>query len=88
MSAPNHGLVSSVAAPYDRYQMSRFTLRPCRQSDFLDIWTIINDGASAYRGIIPPDCLHDPYMTAEVLSNEITNGVEFWAVRTRGPWWA
>lgn len=64
--------------------MSRFTLRPCRQSDFLDIWTIINDGASAYRGIIPPDCLHDPYMTAEVLSNEITNGVEFSGCEDKG----
>lgn len=64
--------------------MSRFTLRPCHQPDFLAIWTIINDGASAYRGVIPADCVHDPYMTAEALSHEIANGVEFWGCEDNG----
>jgi GNAT superfamily N-acetyltransferase len=64
--------------------MSRFTLRPCSQSDFLDIWNIINDGATAYRGIIPADCLHDPYMTPEALSHEIANGVHFWGCEDNG----
>ncbi len=58
--------------------MSRFTIRPCRESDFLATWNIINDGASAYRGIIPADCLHDPYMTPEEITHEIANGVHFW----------
>ena len=39
--------------------MSQFTIRPCDQDDFPAIGTIINDGASAYRGAIPADCLHD-----------------------------
>ena len=28
-------------------------IRPCVESDFEQIWTIINDGAQAYQGIIP-----------------------------------
>jgi GNAT superfamily N-acetyltransferase len=64
--------------------MSRFTIRPCRESDFPVIWTIINDGASAYRGVIPPDCQHDPYMTAEALSHEMASGVHFWGCEDDG----
>ena len=26
------------------------------------IAAIVNDGADAYRGVIPEDCFHDPYM--------------------------
>ena len=64
--------------------MSRFTIRACRESDFLDIWNIINDGASAYRGIIPADCLHDPYMTVDELTHEIANRVQFWGCDDNG----
>ncbi len=64
--------------------MSRFTLRRCHQRDFTTIWTIINDGAAAYRGNIPADCLHDPYMTADELSHEIANGVQFWGCEDDG----
>jgi N-acetylglutamate synthase-like GNAT family acetyltransferase len=64
--------------------MSQFIIRPCRQSDFLAIWTIINDGASAYRGIIPADRLHDPYMTVEELNHEIAGGVQFWGCEDNG----
>jgi N-acetylglutamate synthase-like GNAT family acetyltransferase len=64
--------------------MSRFALRPCHQGDFTTIWTIINDGASAYRGVVPPDCLRDPYMTAEELSHEVASGVHFWGCEEKG----
>ena len=64
--------------------MSRFALRPCHQADFTTIWTIINDGASAYRGVVPPDCLRDPYMTAEELRHEIASGVHFWGCEHNG----
>jgi GNAT superfamily N-acetyltransferase len=53
-------------------------LRPCNEKDFDEIWTIINDGASAYRGIIPTDRWSDPYMTHEKLRQEIQDGVVFW----------
>ncbi len=42
------------------------------------ITTIINDGAEAYRGVIPADCFHDPYMPAEKLTSEMDAGVVFW----------
>jgi GNAT superfamily N-acetyltransferase len=64
--------------------MSQFAIRPCHQSDFLAIWTIINDGACAYRGAIPADCLHDPYMTADELNHEIASGVHFWGCEHNG----
>jgi N-acetylglutamate synthase-like GNAT family acetyltransferase len=64
--------------------MSRFAIRPCHQADFSAIWTIINDGAAAYRGVIPPDRLRDPYMTAEELSHEVASGVHFWGCEDNG----
>lgn len=50
----------------------------CRETDFNEILEIINDAASAYRGIIPPDRWHEPYMTGEELKRQIGDGVEFW----------
>ena len=64
--------------------MSRFAIRPCRDADFTTIWSIINDGAVAYRGVIPPDRLRDPYMTTEELSHEIASGVHFWGCEENG----
>jgi len=42
------------------------------------ITAIINDGAEAYRGVIPEDCFHDPYMPMEKLTSEMAAGVVFW----------
>src|SRR6201996_9482027 len=38
---------------------------------------IINAAAEAYRGAIPPDCWHDPYMPSDELHAEIAAGVLF-----------
>jgi len=46
--------------------------------DFSEIYEIINDGASAYRGVIPADRWNDPYMTGEELQRQIDEGVQFW----------
>jgi hypothetical protein len=35
-------------------------VRQTEGRDFETIYTIINDAAEAYRGVIPPDCWHDP----------------------------
>jgi GNAT superfamily N-acetyltransferase len=43
-----------------------------------EIERIINDAAQAYRGAIPADRWHDPYMPREQLQEEIDSGVEFW----------
>jgi GNAT superfamily N-acetyltransferase len=53
-------------------------IRLCNEEDFDEIWIIINDGASAYRGIIPADRWSEPYMTREKLRHEIQDGVAFW----------
>lgn len=50
----------------------------CEEKDFNEIYEIINDAASAYRGIIPADRWHDPYMTDIELKKQITDGVQFW----------
>jgi GNAT superfamily N-acetyltransferase len=50
----------------------------CTHADFDDIFEIINDGAMAYKGIIPADRWHDPYMSKEELKKQIDAGVEFW----------
>jgi GNAT superfamily N-acetyltransferase len=50
----------------------------CGEDDFEDIWSIINDGAQAYRGVIPDDCWVEPYMSREKLQREMNDGVAFW----------
>ena len=45
---------------------------------------IINTAAEVYRGAIPADCWHDPYMSADELDAEIRAGVEFWGFEEEG----
>ncbi len=52
-------------------------IRPCIDADFETILHTINDGAEVYRGVIPPDRLPSPYMSAESLRHEIAARVEF-----------
>ncbi len=52
-------------------------IRPCTDADVPTIFQIINDAARAYSGVIPDDCMHDPYMSPEELAAEIGDGVEF-----------
>ena len=52
-------------------------IRPCSDDDFDTVLEIINDGASAYRGAIPPDRWKEPYMPAGELRHEIASGVSF-----------
>ena len=56
--------------------MSR--IRLCRDDDRGAILAIVNAAAEAYRGVIPDDCWHEPYMPARELEGEIAAGVEFW----------
>jgi len=53
-------------------------IRKCAASDVAAMWTIIDAAAQAYRGAIPADCWHEPYMPMEELHAEIAAGVEFW----------
>ena len=56
----------------------------CEQSDIQEICDIINDAASAYKGIIPDDRWHDPYMPEEELKKQIDEGVQFWSCKEHG----
>jgi N-acetylglutamate synthase-like GNAT family acetyltransferase len=59
-------------------------IRRCDHRDFELIWTIINDGARAYKGIIPEDCWTEPYMSSKELKDEINEGVVFWGYVEKG----
>jgi N-acetylglutamate synthase-like GNAT family acetyltransferase len=59
-------------------------IRRCDDRDFDLIWTIINDGAQAYKGIIPADRWTEPYMSQEKLRHEIDDGVVFWGCEENG----
>ena len=52
-------------------------IRRCTAGDFDRILAIVNEAATAYRGIIPDDRWKDPYMSAEELAAEIAAGIDF-----------
>jgi GNAT superfamily N-acetyltransferase len=59
-------------------------IRRCDERDFELIWAIINDGAQAYKGIIPADRWTEPYMSQEKLRHEIECAVVFWGYEESG----
>src|SRR5271157_2448976 len=59
-------------------------IRRCDDRDFDLIWAIVNDGASAYKGIIPEDRWTEPYMSKDQLHHEIADGVVFWGYEESG----
>jgi GNAT superfamily N-acetyltransferase len=48
------------------------------------MYAVINDAAQAYRGVIPDDRWHEPYMPMEELEAEIRNRVVFWCLEEDG----
>lgn len=52
-------------------------IRRCTLADIAVMDAIINEAAQKYRGVIPADCWHDPYMSRAELEREIAAGVEF-----------
>ena len=59
-------------------------IRKCEDREFAMIWTIINDGAQAYKDVIPADRWTEPYMSREKLQHEIDEGVVFWGYEESG----
>jgi GNAT superfamily N-acetyltransferase len=59
-------------------------IRASGSQDFDAILATINDAAQAYRGVIPADRWHEPYMTAAELTREIADGVVFWVAEDEG----
>ena len=60
------------------------SIRPCRAEERTAILRIINAAAEAYRGVIPSDFWHEPYMPSDELASEIAAGVAFWGYETDG----
>jgi GNAT superfamily N-acetyltransferase len=52
-------------------------IRNCTDVDIAAIDAVINEAARAYRGVIPTDCWHEPYMPQADLMAEIAAGVAF-----------
>ena len=53
-------------------------VREAAPPDLPGILEIINAAAQAYRGVIPADRWHEPYMSAGELEAELAAGVRFW----------
>ncbi|HEY7247907.1 MAG TPA: GNAT family N-acetyltransferase [Xanthobacteraceae bacterium] len=60
------------------------TIRLCREGERAATLAIVNAAAQAYRGVIPADRWHEPYMPREELDREIAAGVEFWGHEENG----
>jgi hypothetical protein len=56
----------------------------CDDRDFELIWTVIKDGAEAYRGTIPADRWTEPYMSREKRQDEIDDGIVFCGCQEAG----
>lgn len=54
------------------------SVRYCRDDELTTMVAIINAAAEAYRGVIPDDCWHEPYMPVGELRSEIAAGIMFW----------
>jgi uncharacterized repeat protein (TIGR03833 family) len=57
---------------------SAATIRQCSERDFEMIYSIINEAAQVYKGVIPGDRWKVPYMSKDELKHEIDAGVVFW----------
>src|SRR3954471_19189185 len=56
----------------------------CLPADVPAIFDIINESAQAYKGVIPADRWHEPYMPMADLRREIDRGVRFYGYRIDG----
>jgi len=59
-------------------------IRALNPQDLEAILTVVNDGAEAYRGVIPGDCWQEPYMLRKELLSELDAGVKFWGLEKEG----
>src|SRR5229473_1930340 len=59
-------------------------IRQSVDADVAAIAAIINEAAQAYRGVIPVDRWHEPYMPTDELEKEISDGVVFWVAEQEG----
>lgn len=72
--------MSATAADKD----PAFTTRRCTHAEISLIHDVINRAARAYKGVIPDDRWHEPYMPLDELRGEIRAGVSFHGAFTGG----
>ncbi|MDP3426154.1 MAG: GNAT family N-acetyltransferase [Humidesulfovibrio sp.] len=65
-------------------EVANLVIRPCRPDEEPLMLAIVCDAAQAYKGVIPPDRYHEPYMPLEELRAEIAAGVNFWCAEMNG----
>ena len=54
------------------------------KKDISAILHVINDAALKYKGVIPDDCWHEPYMSEQELIIEFDNGVHMFGYKSSG----
>jgi N-acetylglutamate synthase-like GNAT family acetyltransferase len=59
-------------------------IRQSTEADRAAMVAIINDAAQAYRGVIPADRWHEPYMSSAEFEEEQAAGVVFWVAEQDG----
>jgi GNAT superfamily N-acetyltransferase len=59
-------------------------IRESEQADLAEIFAVVNEAAQAYRGVVPIDCWHEPYMAMSELAREIAQGIIFWVAEEEG----
>jgi GNAT superfamily N-acetyltransferase len=60
------------------------TIRPCRDDERAAILAIVNAAAQAYRGVIPADRWHEPYMPLKELRAQLADGIVFSGIESGG----
>jgi GNAT superfamily N-acetyltransferase len=59
-------------------------IRASAPADLPALFAIINNAAQAYRGVVPADRWHEPYMPRAELEREIAAGVAFFVFEEEG----
>ena len=59
-------------------------IREGGRADIAAMLSVINEAAEAYRGVIPADRWHEPYMSMAELEQEIADGVLFRVAEQHG----
>jgi GNAT superfamily N-acetyltransferase len=77
-------LPEAVDLSWYRADVSATDIRPCTAADLPALFSIVNDAARAYKGVIPADCWHDPYMPLDELKQGIRDGIVFWGYEAGG----
>ncbi|HEY6050353.1 MAG TPA: GNAT family N-acetyltransferase [Thermoanaerobaculia bacterium] len=59
-------------------------IRRSEEGDLPRILAVVNEAALAYRGVIPVDRWHEPYMSEDELARDVADGIVFWVAEDGG----